>query len=140
MAGEIVYVLALAVTAGADVVAFDQVLSNILHALGPVMIAVAVAGFTAMSLTLAHFAGRVLRDRKAAHGPDSKRLVWLLVAPWALLGLAALLARLILAQSEAGQATTVVGQSNPGATALAGAVYSSSSTWPRGPWPASVST
>ena len=101
MAGEIVYLIALAVTAGADVAAFDQVLSIILRAAGPMIIWVAVAGFTAMSLTIAHFAGRMLRDRKAGHGPGSRRAVWLLLVPWALLGLAALIARLIVAQGMA---------------------------------------
>jgi hypothetical protein len=121
MAGEIIYVIALAVTAGADVAAFDQVLSMILQALGQTIIWVAVAGFTAMSLTLAHFAGRMLRDHKADHGPDSKRAVWLLLIPWALLGLAALLARLIVAQGMAGAPTTVAA-GNPAADTLAGAV------------------
>lgn len=122
MAGEIVYLIALAVTAGADVAAFDQVLSIILHAAGPTIIWVAVAGFTAMSLTLAHFAGRMLRDRKAGHGPDGKRAVWLLLVPWALLGLAALVARLIVAQGMASAPTTAVVAGNPARDTQAGAL------------------
>jgi len=122
MAGDIVYVLALLVTAGADVAAFDQVLSMILQLLGRTIIAVAVVGFTVMSLTLAHFAGRMLRDRKAEHGPDSKRAVWLLLIPWALLGFAALVARLIVADGMAGTPTTAIGSGNPADDTLAGAV------------------
>jgi hypothetical protein len=120
--GEISYVIALAITAGADIAAFDQVLSIILANLGPWLIAVAVAGFTAMSLTLAHFAGRILRDRAAGHGPDGRWAVWLLMVPWALLGLAALLARLILAQSELNSATTTAAtDGSPAAKALSSA-------------------
>lgn len=120
--GEIVYLIALVLTAGADVVAFDQVLSIILHALGPTLIWVAVAGFTAMSLTLAHFAGRLLRDQAAGHGPDGRRAVWLLMIPWALLGLMAFVARLILAQSELNAPTTTVASGgSPAAKALSSA-------------------
>lgn len=120
LAGEIIYVVALAITAGADVAAFDQVLSIVLQQLGSHLIAVAVAGFTAMSLTLAHFAGRLARDAKAEHGPDSRWAVRLLVIPWALLGLMAFVARLILAQSQLGSASTSVSVS-PGARQLSGA-------------------
>src|SRR5262249_23661463 len=122
MAGEIAYLIALAVTAGADVAAFDQVLSIILHTAGPAITWVAVAGFTAMSLTLAHFAGRRLRDRKAGHGPDSRWAVWLLLVPWALLGLAALVARLIVAQGMASAPTTAAVAGNPARDTQAGAL------------------
>lgn len=121
---EAVYLVALAVTAGADVVAFDQVLSDVLNQLGPVLVWVAVAGFTAMALTLAHFAGRLLRDRHAEHGPDSQRALWLLVIPWALLGLAALIARLIIAQSNLNATSTTAstsGTGSPAADALSAA-------------------
>ena len=122
MAGEIIYWLALAVTAGADVAAFKQVLSIILAVLGPAYIILAVAGFTAMSLTLAHFAGRLLRDRKAKHGPQGKWSVWLLLAPWALLGGAALFARLILPPSGTAEAATAVSSGSASTAPLAGAV------------------
>jgi hypothetical protein len=120
LAGEIIYLIALAITAGADVAAFYQILSLVLQQLGPHLIAVAVAGFTAMSLTLAHFAGRIARDRQAEHGPDDRRAVLFLVIPWGLLGLAAFAARLIVAQSQLGSASTT-GAVSPAAEELSGA-------------------
>jgi hypothetical protein len=100
--GEIGYLIALAVTAGADFAAFYQVLSRILQDLGSSLVAVAVAGFTVMSLALAHFAGRLVRDGKAGHGPDQPRAARLLLIPWAALGLGAFLVRLIFAWSQGG--------------------------------------
>jgi hypothetical protein len=121
LTGEVIYIVALAVTAGADVVAFDQVLSIIISQLGPRLIDVAVAGFTAMSLTLAHFAGRLLRDRAARHGAEGRLAAWLLIIPWALLGLAAFAARLILAQSELNASTTAVATGSASSKDLASA-------------------
>src|SRR5690242_4215561 len=111
-AGEIVYVAALAVTAGADVAAFYQVLSLTLTALGTALVWLAVAGFTVMSLTLAQFAGRLLRDRAAGYGPAGRRAAGLVLIPWILLGLAALLARMIIAQADLNAPTTAVGASD----------------------------
>jgi hypothetical protein len=102
LAGDVGYVIALAVTAGADFAAFYQALSRILQDLGSSLVAVAVAGFTVMSLALAHFAGQLLRDGKAGHGPDHQRAVGLLLIPWAVLGLSAFMVRLIFARSQAG--------------------------------------
>jgi hypothetical protein len=102
LAGEIGYLVALAVTAGADFAAFYQVLARILQDLGSSLVAVAVAGFTMMSLALAHFAGRLVRDGKAGHGPDHPQAVRLLLVPWAALGLGAFGVRLIFAWSQSG--------------------------------------
>jgi hypothetical protein len=100
--GEAGYAAALAVTAGADFAAFYQVLSRILQDLGSALVAVAVAGFTVMSLALAHFAGRLLRDGQARYGPEHPRAAGVLLIPWAILGLSAFTARLIFARSQAG--------------------------------------
>jgi hypothetical protein len=101
LTGDVGYVIALAVTAGADFAAFYQVLSRILQDLGSSLVAVAVAGFTVMSLALAHFTGQLLRDRKAGYGPDHHRAARLLLLPWAVLGLSAFAVRLIFARSQA---------------------------------------
>jgi hypothetical protein len=102
LVGEAGYLIALAVTAAADFAAFYQVLSRILQDLGSSLVAVAVAGFTVMSLALAHFAGQLLRDGRAGHGPEHQRAVRLLLGPWAVLGLSAFAVRLIFARSQAG--------------------------------------
>jgi hypothetical protein len=121
-AGEVIYVAALAVTAGADVAAFYQVLSLTLAALGIALVWLAVAGFTVMSLTLAQFAGRLRRDRAAGYGTAGRWSAGLLLIPWGLLGLAALLARLIIAQADLNEPTTAVGADGAAAKALSGAL------------------
>jgi hypothetical protein len=104
--GELIYVIALAVTVGADVTVFDQVVSIAMPQLTSSLIWITVAGFTAMSLALAHFAGRTFRDVAAGHGSASRRTLWFLVCPWALLGLTAFGVRLLVADTSS-SATTV---------------------------------
>lgn len=100
-AGELIYVLALAVTAGADLAAFHQVVAIVLSTEQQWLVWLMVAGFTACSLTLAHFAGRLARDIVAGYGPASWRQFWWLAVPWVLLGLVAFLVRLIGVQATA---------------------------------------
>jgi hypothetical protein len=120
--GEVGYLAALAVAAGADFAAFYQVLSRVLQDLGSSLVAVAVAGFTVMSLALAHFAGQLLRDGRAGYGPEHQQAtVRLLVVAWAGLGLGALAARLIFAWSQAGTYTPA-GFISPSRQQLTGAV------------------
>jgi hypothetical protein len=107
---ELIYALALAITVGADVTVFYQVVSIAMPSLSSRMVWLTVAGFTAMSLALAHFAGRVFRDRAAGHGPVSRLTMWLLVTPWALLGVIAFTVRLIVASSTT--SSTAVGASS----------------------------
>jgi hypothetical protein len=121
-AGGIVYVAALLFAAGADVVAFYQVLSRTLTDLRIALVCLAVAGFTVMSLTLAQFAGRLLRDRAAGYGTPGRWPAWLVLIPWTLLGLAALLARLIIALGDLSQPTTNSGADDQGPKALSAAI------------------
>jgi hypothetical protein len=107
--GELGYWIALAVTAGADVAAFDQVVSLVMQEQEAWLIWLMVAGFTASSLTLAHFAGRLARDITAGRGPANWAKVWLLIIPWALVGLVALVVRLIVADQDAANTTVVTG-------------------------------
>jgi hypothetical protein len=102
-AAELAYWAALAVTAGGDIAVFDQILSIVLN-LEPWLVWVAVAGFTACALTLAHFAGRIARDRSVGYGHAGRRAVWLLVVPWLLLGLTAFAVRMIVAEQSTGTA------------------------------------
>lgn len=118
---ELGYVLALAVVAGADLAVFYQVVAVILQ-LSPGLSWPAVAGFTAGSLTLAHFAGRLLRDNAAGQRPGSGRAGWLLVLPWALLGLVAFVVRLIFARSVSQFGSTAVGGISPSARQLTSAI------------------
>ncbi len=88
------YWLALAVTAGADIAAFNQIVSLVMRDQNEWIVALMVTGFTACSLTLAHFVGRLARDRTR---------VTLLIVPWAALGLGAFGVRLAEAFSPGPQ-------------------------------------
>jgi hypothetical protein len=106
---ELIYLAVLLVTAGADLAVFDQVVSLAMANLQPWIIALTVAGFTSGALTLAHFAGRLARDRAAGYGPTGRRVIWFLVVPWALLGTVAFIVRLIFATNHSTLGTTVSG-------------------------------
>src|SRR5262249_14748692 len=84
-----------------------QIVSIVMQQLGPWLIWLAVAGFTASALTLAHFLGRLLRDRAAGHGPGGRWIIWCLAVPWALLGITAVVGRLVVANQV--NSTTKVG-------------------------------
>jgi hypothetical protein len=110
--GEFMYWIALALAAGADLAAFNQIVSIAMPQLGAWLIWLVVAGFTAGALTLAHFAGRLVRDRAAGHGHgDGRTLLLLLVAPWAMLGVTAFVVRLIVA-NQSNSITAVGGLSD----------------------------
>jgi hypothetical protein len=104
---EIVYWLALALAAGADVAAFHQVVSLVLRNQGDSLIWLMVVGLTAIALTLAHFAGRVARDITAKRGTASWKQFFACAIPWVALGIAAFAIRLIVADASVG--TTVDG-------------------------------
>jgi hypothetical protein len=106
-ASELGYWLALAVTAGADVAAFNQIVSLVMSDQSAWIVALMVAGFTSCSLTLAHFAGRLAGDISRGHGTAKQRQVVMLVIPWAVLGAVAFAVRLAAA-FDAG--TSVGGQ------------------------------
>jgi heme/copper-type cytochrome/quinol oxidase subunit 2 len=93
------YWLALLVIAGADLAAFYQVVGVVNPTGQWWLIWLLVAGFTAGSLTLAHFAGRVARDRTAGHGAANWWMVIGLAAPWLILGIIAFFVRGIKASS-----------------------------------------
>lgn len=70
--GSLLYLAAVAVAAVADFIAFYQVLQRVLRNLQNQWLIVLVIGFTAVALTLAHFLGVFLRDRRAGarwHAP-----------------------------------------------------------------------
>ncbi|MGX7826034.1 hypothetical protein ACTG9Q_13165 [Actinokineospora sp. 24-640] len=100
--GEIAYYIALAIAATADVAMFYAIASIIMKDDGELVIIMLVAGFTASSLTLAHFAGRIARDVSARHGPHTSRMVWLLIIAWVLLGVVVFTVRLLVAESSGG--------------------------------------
>jgi hypothetical protein len=93
--GAPVHVLVLLVAAGADVAAFYDVLAN--HTNLPVhMLYLLVAGFTVVTLSLAHSIGAGYRDRVDG-APDHRAApLWLAAGGWLVLGAAAFLIRLVL--------------------------------------------
>jgi hypothetical protein len=111
--GEIVYVIALLITAGADFAVFNQVVSLIMPDVETWLTYLTVAGFTAASLTLAHFIGRLLREAKAAHGPRSRAALWFLGSAWALLGIVAFFVRLVVAKPVDPASAAVVTGADP---------------------------
>jgi len=123
---EIAYWFALALAAAADVAAFHQVVSLILRDQGDALVWLMVVGLTAIALTLAHFAGRLVRDITAGHGSATWKQVYACVIPWVVLGLAAFTVRLIVADSSGGTTVdgNVVGGDDVGKTArqVSGAV------------------
>lgn len=97
--GEMLHVLALLVTAAADVAVFSDTASIIMRKSSELIIWLLVAGFTAGSLTLAHFAGRFARDKIARYGPEPKRGILVVLVPWLLLGVVVFVVRLIVTES-----------------------------------------
>jgi heme/copper-type cytochrome/quinol oxidase subunit 4 len=91
--GSAVYVIALLAAAAADVAAFYQVVElalNLTQLLGGVL----VVGLTAVTLTLAHFVGRMLRDRKAGAKWTPGAMIAVLAIIWLALGATAYWVRL----------------------------------------------
>ncbi|GAA0897300.1 hypothetical protein [Virgisporangium aurantiacum] len=90
-----VHVLVLMVAAGADVAAFYDVLAN--HTNLPVhMLYLLVAGFTAITLSLAHSIGAGYRDRVDGAPDHRAALLWFAAGGWLVLGAAAFAIRLVL--------------------------------------------
>ncbi|MEV6695353.1 hypothetical protein AB0M35_28185 [Micromonospora sp. NPDC051196] len=99
--GRVAEAGALLLAAGADVAAFYSALADGLNA-PESMLYLLVAGFTAVSLLLAHACGRIYRDLdQRAPGARSAAL-YVCLAGWSLLGVAAFVARLLLADEASG--------------------------------------
>jgi hypothetical protein len=86
----------LAVTACADLAVFHQVLGILMKKSGSTTIWLAVAGFTACSLMLAHSAGRLHRDIEVDFGGWGRAPRNALAIVWLMLGLAAFAVRLLI--------------------------------------------
>lgn len=109
-AGEHAHAVVLAITACADLAIFNQVLSLVMPLAEEWLVWLAVAGFTACSLTLAHFAGRSIRDAHMGHGRADRGLIWTLTGAWLVLGAAAFAVRLLVAeQGRAASTAEIVG-------------------------------
>lgn len=104
---EFVYWVVLAITACADVAIFHLILSLLMTRSEAWVVWLAVAGFTACSLLLSHLAGRIAKDTRTGHGQREGTVVGLLAATWLLLGGAAFLVRIIVAEPNTATATAV---------------------------------
>ncbi len=103
--GEYVYAGVVIVAAGADLTAFHQVLSLLFRRSSGLIIWMAVAGFTACALLLAHSAGRLQRDLHERYGRATQSYVQWIGLVWASLGLIAFLVRLFVHPPQQGTAT-----------------------------------
>jgi hypothetical protein len=113
--GEYVWGVLLAVTACADLAVFHQTLSILMELSTAEIVWLAVAGFTACSLTLAHMAGRLHRDIEVGYGAWGRAPRAALVIVWLLLGLAAFTVRLLIEYTSGGGDAAVAGAgSDPG--------------------------
>ena len=102
--GERVYIVALLVAAGADFAAFQQVVQLLMPFTDEWLIYLLVTGLTVVSLTLMHFAGRVMRDLLAGHGSHGWIKLVALIVPWLFLGALAFAVRLMVVdQTRAGR-------------------------------------
>jgi hypothetical protein len=91
--GSSIYVLALIAAAAADIAAFYQVVEVALN-LSQTVGAVLVVGFTGVTLTLAHFIGRMLRDRRAGAKWIQGPMIAVVAVIWLALGALAYWVRL----------------------------------------------
>ncbi|WP_431926423.1 hypothetical protein [Micromonospora wenchangensis] len=99
--GGLAETVVLVLAAGADVAAFYNALSGGLND-QPYLLYMLVAGFTAVALLLAHACGRIYRDLDQ-RAPGARRLaLYACLAGWALLGVAAFVTRLLLADADGG--------------------------------------
>jgi hypothetical protein len=120
--GENAHAIALAITACADLAIFSQVLSLVMAQEDPLPVYLAVAGFTACSLLLAHFAGRMLRDLAAGWGQPQKWPPLLLTAGWLTLGTTAFAVRWLVSKKTS-QSSVVSGTSGTTTTASAALLF-----------------
>jgi hypothetical protein len=95
--GEILYLVALLVAGGADAAAFHQVVSLVMPREEDWLIALLVVGLTLVALLLAHFSGRLAREVVAGMGRATWRSVLWCAVPWLLLGLTAVVVRIVVA-------------------------------------------
>ncbi|SDH52870.1 hypothetical protein SAMN05216553_12630 [Lentzea fradiae] len=118
--GEMLHLLALLITAAADVAVFYAIASIVMQDSSELIIGMLVAGFTAGSLTLAHFVGRFARDTIAGYGPRTGRWILVVLVPWLLLGVVVFVVRMLVAESAtSGGSGTGLSQDQ---TMIAGAV------------------
>src|SRR5262249_12483980 len=96
-AGETPYLVALLFAGGADAAAFHQVASLVMPMEQDWLIALLVVGLTLVALTLAHFSGRLAREIAAGMGRATWRSVSWCAVPWLLLGLTAIVVRVVVA-------------------------------------------
>lgn len=102
--GERVYAVALLIAAAADFAAFQQVVKLLMPNTEEYLVWLLVSGLTVISLTLMHFAGRVLRDLVAGHGAFGWSKLLALIVPWLVLGFTAFAVRLMVVdQTRAGR-------------------------------------
>ncbi|MFY1637652.1 hypothetical protein ACN27F_31000 [Solwaraspora sp. WMMB335] len=102
---ELFYLVPLMIAAGADVVAFYQVVTLLFADLADRLHLMLVAGLTVAAVMLAHFAGRIARDMLAGYGGANRWGLALCVVPWAVLGAAAVAVRLLATVDTGGGAT-----------------------------------
>ncbi len=107
--GEYFYLAAMIVIGAADVAIFAQVIMIVLQSLNEILAWMLVAGFTASSLMMAHFAGRLLRDQRAGYGAAPTWMIWALGGVWAMLGIVIFAVRLMVVDSTSSGATAVGG-------------------------------
>ncbi|TDP92919.1 hypothetical protein [Labedaea rhizosphaerae] len=117
---ELVHLLALAAVAAADLAMFYNVVSIVMQQLTATLAWLTVVGFTAASLMLAHFAGRMIRDRKAGHGDVGRLPIAVLLIAWLSLGALALLVRLTAA-APTGANSYLPGAADEQSTQIVGA-------------------
>ncbi|GHJ06172.1 hypothetical protein TPA0907_05390 [Micromonospora humidisoli] len=99
--GALVETVVLVLAAGADIAAFYNALSSGIGD-NTYLLYMLVAGFTAVALLLAHGFGRIYRDLDQ-RAPGARRLMlYACLTGWALLGIAAFLSRLLLADVDVG--------------------------------------
>jgi heme/copper-type cytochrome/quinol oxidase subunit 4 len=113
--GSSIYVIALILAAAADIAAFYQVVElslNLSQKLGAVL----VVGFTGVTLALAHFIGRMLRDRKAGAKWIQGLLIVIVTIIWLALGALAYWVRLKSGGSLGGYALPGTQSSGAGST------------------------
>jgi hypothetical protein len=99
------YLVAVALAAVADFVAFYQVLQLVLRNLPDQWLIVLVIGFTAIALTLAHFLGILLRDRRAGARWHHPAMLPGCAVLWVALGLMAFWVRWKVSGGSAGLPT-----------------------------------
>ncbi len=126
-----IYLLALLIAAAADITAFYQVVLLVQGDLNEALVIVLVIGFTGVALILAHFAGTMLRDRRAGAKWIQNYKIIIVISVWGLLGLLAFLVRLRSGSGSGGgyqlpggsSSSASVSVSNPQGTLAGAAIF-----------------